>query len=268
MSGNDSWPGDSAEAVFFTDCHLHLQCAPDPEEFIRQAAAQGVRRFLAMAAGTDHFKSLFELKRRFACTEIFVGCHPQQAACFDRRAFEDALRSPFVCGIGECGLDKRPALLQQASLKLQLEVLRIQLEAAYLLDLPVSLHCVRAHGELLAELSRFKGRLRICLHGINPSPELLTAYLRHHAFFSVGPLALVPDCALLSRLKNMYPELRHRLLIESDFDGKPLCADYYAKLTKVLCRTFNLTMVELTENTAAALEEYLPHALPFYSTSP
>ena len=195
-----------------TDMHLHLNTAVTPSRLLRAAALQGVTHVCTMAAQLDDMPELFVLKQNFARQiSVFVGCHPQYAATFDETRFNTYLRSPFVRGIGECGLDKRPAVLAVAPLEVQLAVLQGQLQAAYALDLPLSVHCVKAHAELLRLLRPFKGQLRLCLHGANLSAPLIEEYLKLNAYLSIGSLAFRPDCALLQCLRTADAHVRARI---------------------------------------------------------
>lgn len=219
-------PAAAAESL--TDTHLHLQRAPDPAAFVHQAGLQGVGGFWGMCAGLSDLPELIRLKSLFpASLKVFSGCHPAFLDHFDREIFEQSLRSPWVSGIGEVGLDKPGGTVP---LEQQLEHLSYFLDLACDLDLPVSLHCVRAHQELLTLLRRYGGRLRCCVHGINPSAELLRLYLKLNCYIGLGRLLIRPGCGLLRLLKSMYPEVRERLLLESDFDGRPLPADFYLQL--------------------------------------
>lgn len=211
-----------------TDTHLHLQRAPDPDRFIHEAGEQGVSCFFAMCAAGSDIRSLIELKGRFLHqVKVFSGCHPAFLDHFDQELFEQSLRSTFVDGIGEVGLDRRGGAVP---LPQQCRRLQYFLDLACDLDLPVSLHCVKAHQELTALLRRYGGRLRCCVHGLNPSAELAQQYLQLNCYLGLGRLLIRRGCGLFLLIKSLYPELRERLLLESDFDGRPLPADFYLQL--------------------------------------
>lgn len=50
--------------------------------------------------------------------------------------------------VGEIGLDYRTLVLQKNSKELQMEYFKIQLQIAIKFDRPVTIHCIRAHGEM------------------------------------------------------------------------------------------------------------------------
>lgn len=252
------------------DTHLHLQAAPSASAYTALARAQGVQRFYCMCSGFGDLKALLQLK----CSlephlKLFMGCHPAYLQLFDDKAqqeFEACLRSPFISGIGEVGLDGR--FIDKTPLGIQLSTLKYFLDTACALDLPVSLHCVKAHNEMLSVLKTYQGRLRFCLHGANLSAELLEQYLRLGGYVGVGALILNPHTRLsrtiaallqtkaqtkaeaqehitgkeqqegvrlctgdgavsVSRAAEVSALLLQRLLLESDFDGRPLPEHYY-----------------------------------------
>ncbi|KAJ2063813.1 Cut9-interacting protein scn1 [Coemansia sp. S146] len=82
--------------------------------------------------------------------------------------------------VGECGLDKAarsPTTGKQYPFELQIAIFKAQLAIAHELDVPVSVHCVRAFGALVDALQAAEavGTLppRIMLHSYSGSPEML-----------------------------------------------------------------------------------------------
>lgn len=254
------------------DTHLHLQAAPSPRAYLEQAGEQGVKRFYCMCAGFNDLKEILRLKAAAAefqassssplCRpeiKVFMGCHPAFLSEFNekaRREFEAFLRSPFISGIGEVGLDAR--CIDKTPLKDQQAFLRYFLDTACALDLPVSLHCVKAHNELLSLLKSYQGKLRCCVHGLNLSRELLAQYLRAGAWLSLGQLILKPD-SRISRTLGRYDDVRSvlltRILLESDFDGRELAADYYTQLKQRAAELLGFTSAAEDRQAAEALLE-------------
>jgi TatD DNase family protein len=111
-------------------------------------------------------------------------------------ALDDLVRRlPGAVAVGELGLDARrgpPAPAQRAAVRAQLALARER-------DLPVVLHCVRAHAELQAIL-RADGLPRRggLLHGFRGGVELAQAWTALGLHLGVGPAALrrpTPDQA-------------------------------------------------------------------------
>ena len=257
-----------------TDSHLHLQRAQDPIGYICAAVAEGITRFALQCVSLNDANELLFLKKELGeqiC--VFIGCHPQLAWDFDICRFEELLRSPCITGIGECGLDKRPQILAQSSWESQCTVLQLQLAAAYDLDMPVSLHCVKAHNDMLNTLRIFcprsgaRAQLRFCLHGVSCSDELFRQYYDLGAYFGVGPAILRSDGVLLARLKKFYPFIKHRLLLESDADSRAPDPKIYSRLLNALARALYIPAGELSAQFAANWKEFVPDDLPLISSA-
>jgi TatD DNase family protein len=133
------------------DSHCHLQ---DPRfagrvrEVVARAQAAGVGRMVCCATREADWDRVLELAREHACVLPMLGLHPWFAAeaapgwAARLRARVTAARA----GIGECGLDfSRDRAGQEAAFLAQLRMARE-------LDLPLSIHCVRAWGRLAALL--------------------------------------------------------------------------------------------------------------------
>lgn len=84
--------------------------------------------------------------------------------------------------IGETGLDRSDKYKQ--TIKNQEISLRIHLAAAKHFKLPVILHCVRAHSDLLHLLKELKYEGKVLLHDFSGNAQELNAYLKFNVYFS------------------------------------------------------------------------------------
>ncbi len=90
-----------------THCHLFL-LDRQPADVVETAKAAGVDRLICV--GVDPATSARSLEIAETVEGVFAtaGMHPHDAATFDSDAsarIEELLLSPFVIGVGECGLD-------------------------------------------------------------------------------------------------------------------------------------------------------------------
>ncbi len=115
-----------------------------------------------------------------------------------------------VAAIGEIGLDLRRGA---PSLTVQETALRMQLESAGALELPVIIHCVRAHERMVSILSDYP-EIRGVIHRISCSWEMAREYLRRGWFLGIGPDLLRPEHRQIQRIVEQMPV--ERILLETD----------------------------------------------------
>ncbi len=127
-------------------------------------------------------------------------------------ALPERLRAAGACAVGECGLDGPSAKLG-VSMERQQEVLRAHLEIARDLGLPVILHCLKAHGALLALLEGF-GPLAGVMHSYSGAAELVPRYLALGLHLSFGGPVTYPGARKPPGAAAAVPD--DRLLIETD----------------------------------------------------
>jgi TatD DNase family protein len=173
------------------DAHCHLQ---DPRlgggaGAAARARAAGVAHMVCCATREEDWEAVLDLAREQAGVLPMLGLHPWYAPAAAPgwigrlRAALGAARA----GIGECGLDFcRPGRAAQEA------AFQAQLDLAIELDLPLSIHCVRAWGRLGAML-RATGlpAAGAALHAFNGSAETaaeLQGLGLHLSFEAVRPV--------------------------------------------------------------------------------
>ncbi|MEW5855747.1 MAG: TatD family hydrolase, partial [Myxococcota bacterium] len=183
------------------DTHCHLDSArfgADVPEILERAAGAGVMDVVLPGVWPDGFEGLLRLSLQPSPVRLHVawGLHPQVLpdvpAGADDVAMEEVRR---MCerhrpvGIGECGLDYRVDTVA-APPERQRRVLRFHLELARDLRLPVLLHCLSAHDDLLVELDRV-GPLPAggIMHSYSGSAEQARPFLKRGLHLSfTGPV--------------------------------------------------------------------------------
>lgn len=108
--------------------------------------------------------------------------------------------------LGECGLDR----LRGAPMAVQIELFAHQLAIAKAAKKPLVVHCVRAWGELAAQVRRSGFEASKAIHGFRGSLSVLKQLLAHDWYISVGP-------DLHGRLPEVTAQIPNsRLLLETD----------------------------------------------------
>lgn len=186
------------------DAHAHLQ-GPPPA---------GVRVRGWLVPGVDTARDADAARWAPGCPGVAraVGLHPWWVG-EDLDAALDALDARAgaadVVAVGECGLDRGR---RAGPRELQERALHHQLALAARHELPLILHCVRAHGRCQALVDEAPGPLRGMVHDFGGSAQSAREWLRRGFLLSVSPRGLRrPD--LLRALPG------EALLVETDEAG-------------------------------------------------
>jgi TatD DNase family protein len=149
--------------------------------------------------------------------DLALGAHPwfldEQARAPTPEELEGCV------ALGEIGLDKAHAKAH-GGWERQRRLFREQLELAATLELPVVLHCVKAHGPMLAELERVGGA-RGTLHSFMGPAELVGRYTRLGLSFGFSPAVMRPGVRRALEAIRLVPEDRLRLESDAPDGGRP-----------------------------------------------
>lgn len=194
------------------DSHCHLAdpgWGPRLDHQLHQARSAGIRGWLSCAYDQASWSRQRQLQD-LPGVKIALGIHPWAADAWQPEVeFElrRELQSGGVVALGECGLDYYRARQPEARLH-QRRVLQAQLQLAREADLPVVLHSVRCHQDLLAECDVVPG-LRCMVHGFLGTLAEARDWLNRGCFLSLGPHA-----RSRSDLMKFLP--RDQILLETD----------------------------------------------------
>lgn len=211
------------------DSHLHLQ---DPRfgtnvirsETLRRARFANVRAALVPAVNPQDWDALnmhlveYEGKDLSVRLHFALGVHPYAVPKLDpsrdQHLFHDlerrlAVRSECVRAVGECGLDYTLDVDRDR----QKAVLISQIQLAKTFELPLILHCVRAHDDLLMLLARY-GAPPSVVHGFSGSAETATRWVRAGHMIGFGGLVTHPRARRVLAAAREVPDAQ--LLIETD----------------------------------------------------
>ena len=194
------------------DAHAHLTRCEAPHELLREAAAAGLDGMVIPGVWPAE-----AAPQRALCAEVpglcwTLGLHPEQCdetgVASARRAFASALAHFQPAGIGEVGLDRRFPTTMPA----QRAALEIGLTAAQEHRLPLVLHVVGAHAEVLDRLQG--ARWRGMVHGFGGSAAEAERYLALGLHLSIGCAVTLGASRRRSAVLEVIPI--DRLLLETD----------------------------------------------------
>lgn len=183
----------------------------------------GMRYMLVPGIEPPQWTRLPELHQDYPGLFFAAGLHPwwieKQAEHFQHdsliRALKLTAEQPGCRAIGECGLDKLidiPMARQEAVLELHLQVARD-------LQLPIVIHCVRAHNPLIRLLKRYPVKAGV-IHAFNGSLQLAQTYRDMGFYLGVGG-SITYERAHKTRTALAEIPLES-LLLESDAPDMPL----------------------------------------------
>lgn len=207
------------------DAHNHLQddrFAGRQDEILAACREGGIRGMVVNGSCEADWPAVAELARRHPdLVRPAFGYHPwyvHERSTHWLSVLRGFLRDTPGATIGEIGLDRWKPGLDFAD---QQAVFQEQLELAPEMDLPVTIHCLKAWGALAQHLENGP-RLRrgFLLHSYGGSVEMIEIFARLDARFSL------PGYFAHERKHRQRETFRHvprdRLLIETDAPDQPL----------------------------------------------
>lgn len=151
----------------FFDTHAHLQWRSfdkDRELVIKRAKKQGVSHIVNIGFDVENSHKAIELASQNKGFYATVGIHPHNARQLNNKTLEimkTLIKNSSVVAIGEIGLDYYRNLSPKETQKQTYET---QLMLASEQNLPVIIHNREAKSDILAILSKFKGKIKGIMH--------------------------------------------------------------------------------------------------------
>jgi TatD DNase family protein len=200
------------------DTHAHLDMSAfddDREQLFEAMQRSGITSVILPGVSVDQWQKQIQIAQQFDCF-FSLGIHPWyvpeniDAAIIKLDAMlQQHSKNKRLVAVGECGLDK----LHHWSNK-QLLLLDKQLALAQAYQLPVILHAVKAHQELLTMLARFRLPKGGVVHGFYGNSDIAKRYISLGFKLGVGGLILNPSAKKLRETVVNLP-LEH-FLLETD----------------------------------------------------
>ena len=246
------------------DTHCHLDQIDDPAAVLREAAAAGVSRVVAVSEDAASMEAVLRLRRSHPDAVVTaLGLHPARVVEQSGEQIEGALayladNLADADVLGEVGLDYKWAGTEEQKLW-QDEILARQLELAAACGKPVNLHsrrCPRQVMERAVSFHRDTG-LNAQLHWFTQSKKLIEICNDADIFVSVGPSVLVqPDA--LSVAAAVADDL---LLLETDapvpIGGQPGHPAHTRQVAEKLAGIKGISFQEVAAVTSANFSRYI-----------
>lgn len=209
--------------IKLVDSHCHLDFADfdfDRIDVLARAKAKGVHYFLVPGIGAHNWQSVLALANKHSGVYAALGIHPYFLANFDNSHFqlldEYLATEKGVVAVGEFGLDK----MVDFPFEQQLHICKQQLVLAKQYDLPVILHCRKAHNELIQLLQQVKLPRGGVIHGFSGSTQLAMQYIKLGFKLGIGGVITYPRAGKTRQAVSELPLAS--LLLETDSPDMPI----------------------------------------------
>jgi len=209
--------------LYIVDTHAHLDMNvfdKDRADVIFRAKEANVNNIINVGTNLESSKKAIELAEKYPEILAAVGFHPHDSAKVGKVEIEelkDIANHPKVVAIGEIGLD---FYRDYSPREKQIQTVRLQLDLATQLGLPVIIHCRQAEREVLKLLYDWvflnrnsqKQRLGV-IHCFNSDKDTLRQYLDMGFYISLGAYIGYPTSKLYNVISDIPDD---RLLVETD----------------------------------------------------
>lgn len=206
-----------------TDSHCHLDFADFNTDLIavlNRARDKGVQHFLVPGIGAHNWQAVLALANQHDGVYPALGIHPYFLADFDishlQLLDEYLATEQDIVAVGEFGLDKAVDF----PFEQQLQICKQQLLLAKQYDLPVILHCRKAHNELIQLLQQTKLPRGGVIHGFSGSSQLGMQYIKLGFKLGIGGVITYPRAAKTRQAVSELP--LSSLLLETDSPDMPI----------------------------------------------
>ncbi|PMG78781.1 hydrolase TatD [Shewanella sp. 10N.286.51.B7] len=200
------------------DTHAHLDLEDfdhDRDTLFNEMRAHGITNAIIPGISETQWCKQIAIAAEFNCYYA-LGIHPwyvpnnidDSLTLLEQKIIEHKDNARFVA-LGECGLDKL-----KPNFPMQLELLSGQLTMSVRFHLPVILHAVKCHQELIELLIRNPNPRGGVIHGFYGGPELAKRYIDLGYKLGIGGLLMNPNAKKLRKTITEI-DIKH-FLIETD----------------------------------------------------
>ena len=133
--------------------------------------------------------------------------------------------------IGECGIDRACGI----DIEIQKDVFIKQIEISEQHNKPMIIHAVRAHSDIISIRKETKAKMPWIIHGFQGNEQIVTQYLRHNIYLSLGDVLFKNESRAAELLKTIPSE---RLFLETD-DSERSIVDVYERASVLSGRSLD-----------------------------
>ncbi|MFK7833829.1 MAG: TatD family hydrolase [Winogradskyella sp.] len=251
--------------MIITDTHTHLYSEAfneDRTEMIQRAIDANVKRFFIPAIDSSYTTAMLQLEKDFPeHVFLMMGLHPTsvKASYKEELAHVEALLDERTfCAVGEIGID---LYWDTATLDIQIEAFKFQINLAKKYQLPIVIHCRDAFDEIFEVLEAEKSDdLFGIFHCFTGNLEQAKKAISYNMKLGIGGVVTFKNGKIDQFINQI--DLKH-LVLETDapylapkpFRGKRNESAYINKVLEKLAELYQISEAEIaritTENSKA-----------------
>jgi TatD DNase family protein len=242
------------------DSHAHLDFAEfdhDRAELFQKMKEQGITQVVIPGVSEDKWLNQLDIANTYNCP-FALGVHPwfchsmtEQTLPNLRQLLLSLHQQQKLVAIGECGLDR----LHKSNFTTQLSVFRAHISLAQEFDLPLIIHCVKCHEEMLQLLKIANNAKKGVIHGFYGGPELAMRYVNLGYKLGIGGLLLNDNAKKLQQTVAQLP--LSSFVLETDSPAmKPLSSEN-DRNTPLILPLLLKKMASLQKKTSVLISEQL-----------
>jgi len=212
--------------IALIDSHCHLDFADfdnDLLEVLTRARNNGIGHFLVPGIGVQNWRAVLALANQHQGIYPALGIHPYFLSDYDvshLQLLDEYLATESgIVAVGEFGLDKAIDF----PFEQQLQICKQQLLLAKRYDLPVILHCRKAHNELIQLLQQVNLPRAGVIHGFSGSTQLARQYIKLGFKLGIGGVITYPRALKTRQAVTELP--LSSLLLETDCPDMPVAGE-------------------------------------------
>jgi TatD DNase family protein len=252
------------------DAHIHLDQYKDIENQINRWMQAGIKKIVAVSTDLDSSYKTLNWKRKFPDFIIAaIGFHPEQdLPCRqDLMEWKQLLHTEqhLISAIGEVGLPYYSLQERAKPIEHYIEFLSNMVLLAKDKDLPIVLHAVHEHAEIVFNLLIKNEVKKAHFHWLKATTELVTKIINNDYYISVTPEVVYRD-----RDQHLVTHIpKQQLLLETDgpwpfngpFNQRQTSPLFLNEVVPVIAKLKNETfaeIVDVTTNNAYRLYNIMP----------
>ncbi len=202
-----------------THCHFDFPPINLPECWLRAQAA-GIARIVIPGFDRQQWSTAVQWTSDYPSIAFGIGVHPWRVeTCNTEQALQQAapwLSHPRCVAVGETGLDATI----DTPMPFQLKALKQHILLANQWQLPVILHCVKAHNELIRALKVCPIQFGGVVHAFSGSYEMASTYWEMGLHLGIGGTITYPRARKTQSAIKRAP--LESLVLETDAPDMPL----------------------------------------------